>query len=131
MHSGACRATHRWASFELTLSFQKGSRPNMHTLYMEHKVSVTISFIYTGVLRHRLDLSFSSTYDDLTLSNCTSCAVLEDKSAYWTPSLMFFHDNGTVEMVPQVGGMLVCVDCVSKDSNTDTVSAIIYCSDRT
>jgi hypothetical protein len=54
-----------------------------------------------------LDLSFSSTYNDLILSNCTSCAVTQDKSAYWTPPLMFSHDNGTMEMVPQVGGMLM------------------------
>jgi len=38
--------------------------------------------------------------------NCTSCGVTEDMSAYWTPPLYFQHTNGTVEMVPNVGGML-------------------------
>ncbi|KAF2198806.1 hypothetical protein GQ43DRAFT_143125 [Delitschia confertaspora ATCC 74209] len=46
------------------------------------------------------------TYDDLMDSDCTSCRVTQDKSAYWTPSLHFVHANGTVEVVPQVGGML-------------------------
>ncbi|KAF1935119.1 hypothetical protein EJ02DRAFT_362211, partial [Clathrospora elynae] len=43
----------------------------------------------------------------LVQSNCTTCAVLEDMSAYWTPPLMFFHTNGTIEIVPQIGGMLI------------------------
>ncbi|KXT04874.1 hypothetical protein AC578_3437 [Pseudocercospora eumusae] len=38
--------------------------------------------------------------------DCTSCEVTQDKSAYWTPPLYFQHENGTVEMVPNVGGML-------------------------
>ncbi|KAH7000836.1 hypothetical protein B0J12DRAFT_756345 [Macrophomina phaseolina] len=32
-----------------------------------------------------------------------------DKSAYWTPSLMFVHADGTTEVLPQKGGMLVSV----------------------
>ncbi|KAI1329065.1 hypothetical protein F5Y16DRAFT_367307 [Xylariaceae sp. FL0255] len=49
----------------------------------------------------------SATYSDLTEGNCTSCAVNEDKSAYWTPAL-YFLDDDTQEftLVPQVGGML-------------------------
>lgn len=38
--------------------------------------------------------------------DCTSCGVREDMSAYWTPPLYFEHQNGTTEMVPNVGGML-------------------------
>lgn len=38
--------------------------------------------------------------------DCTSCEVTQDKSAYWTPPMYFQHQNGTVEMVPNVGGML-------------------------
>ncbi|KAF2864629.1 hypothetical protein BDV95DRAFT_673258 [Massariosphaeria phaeospora] len=52
-------------------------------------------------------LDFCSTYNDFFESKCTSCAVLQDMSAYWTPSLMFSHANGTVEKVPQGGGMLI------------------------
>jgi hypothetical protein len=58
-------------------------------------------------LTSSLDLSFSSSYDGLLHSNCTTCAVLEDMSAYWTPPLMFSHANGTTEIVPQVGGMVM------------------------
>jgi hypothetical protein len=38
--------------------------------------------------------------------DCTSCEVTQDQSAYWTPPLYFEHKDGTVEMVPNVGGML-------------------------
>lgn len=39
-------------------------------------------------------------------SNCTSCEVTQDMSAYWTPSLHFMYSNGSSVIVPQVGGML-------------------------
>jgi hypothetical protein len=39
-------------------------------------------------------------------ADCTSCEVTQDQSAYWTPPLYFQHKDGTVEMVPNVGGML-------------------------
>ncbi|KAF1352923.1 hypothetical protein EJ07DRAFT_135293 [Lizonia empirigonia] len=55
------------------------------------------------------NLNFSSSYDSLVQSNCTTCAVLEDMSAYWTPPLMFSHTNGTIEIVPQIGGMLMWI----------------------
>lgn len=52
----------------------------------------------------------TTTFEDLALvggaKNCTSCGVVEDRSAYWTPALYFQHANGTVEIVQQVGGML-------------------------
>lgn len=44
--------------------------------------------------------------DSLKTGDCTSCAVTQDKSAYWTPALYFMHDNGTASLVPEVGGML-------------------------
>lgn len=52
---------------------------------------------------------FAETADQATLreADCTSCAVTQDKSAYWTPALYFQHANGTTELVEQVGGMLV------------------------
>lgn len=51
--------------------------------------------------------NLAATYDDLMGGNCTSCAVTQDKSAYWTPAL-YFQDASTkeFEIVPQVGGML-------------------------
>lgn len=50
--------------------------------------------------------SMDSDGDALQKGDCTSCAVTQDKSAYWTPALYFMHDNGTAEIVPEVGGML-------------------------
>ncbi len=54
-------------------------------------------------------IGFTSTSDsdDLINADCTSCAVTEDKSAYWTPPL-YFKDaaTGQFKIVDQVGGML-------------------------
>lgn len=50
--------------------------------------------------------SLSSTYEELRNGDCTSCEVIQDKSAYWTPSLYFKHANGSYELVPQDGGLL-------------------------
>ncbi|KAK7510427.1 hypothetical protein IWZ03DRAFT_77820 [Phyllosticta citriasiana] len=48
----------------------------------------------------------SVTFDELRASNCTSCQVTQDKSAYWVPSLHFMYPNGTTVIVQQDGGML-------------------------
>ena len=48
----------------------------------------------------------STDMETLLESNCTSCAVEQDLSAYWTPALYFMHKNGSAEIVPEVGGML-------------------------
>ncbi|KAH9828343.1 hypothetical protein Tdes44962_MAKER09383 [Teratosphaeria destructans] len=50
--------------------------------------------------------SFDADYQSLNSSNCTSCEVTQDHSAYWTPALYFQYSNGTSIMVDQVGGML-------------------------
>ncbi|KAJ5620984.1 hypothetical protein N7510_004968 [Penicillium lagena] len=50
--------------------------------------------------------SMNSNQQTLQKSSCTSCAVMQDKSAYWTPTLYFMHPNGSAELVEQVGGML-------------------------
>ncbi|KAI6093158.1 hypothetical protein F4821DRAFT_76382 [Hypoxylon rubiginosum] len=51
--------------------------------------------------------SESATFDDLAGGSCTSCAVKQDMSAYWTPGVYFQDgDTGEFEIVRQVGGML-------------------------
>ncbi|KAE8354231.1 hypothetical protein BDV28DRAFT_164400 [Aspergillus coremiiformis] len=50
--------------------------------------------------------SMSADMNSLRDSSCTSCAVTQDRSAYWTPALYFMHENGDTEIVNQVGGML-------------------------
>lgn len=52
------------------------------------------------------NFGFESDYDDLMASNCTSCAVKQDMSVYWTPGLYFERPNGEMTLVKQVGGML-------------------------
>lgn len=44
---------------------------------------------------------------DLLTSNCTSCAVTQDHSAYWAPAVYFMGEDGTTSVVSQSGGMLV------------------------
>lgn len=49
----------------------------------------------------------SSTYADLLASQCTSCEIQADKSAYWTPQLYYQHGDGTTfDEVPN-GGTVV------------------------
>ncbi|KAL8878557.1 MAG: hypothetical protein Q9198_003654 [Flavoplaca austrocitrina] len=45
--------------------------------------------------------SAKSTADDLLKSKCTSCGVVQDKSAYWAPPLYFEGDDGTLTIVPE------------------------------
>ncbi|KAH9909492.1 hypothetical protein F4778DRAFT_719 [Xylariomycetidae sp. FL2044] len=51
--------------------------------------------------------SLDASFEELNGGSCTSCAVKQDKSAYWTP-IPYFHDTDTDEFltVPNVGGML-------------------------
>ncbi|KAI9820494.1 MAG: hypothetical protein M1826_000893 [Phylliscum demangeonii] len=75
------------------------------------RIDPLVDFGAVGEHAHALhggnNFDFSSTYDDLLKSNCTSCQVTEDKSVYWTPALYFQADDGKMTMVEQAGGMLV------------------------
>ncbi|KAF1830520.1 WSC domain-containing protein [Decorospora gaudefroyi] len=61
------------------------------------------------------NLQEETTYEMLRDSNCTSCQFEDDKSAYWTPSLHFIHENGKTEVVEQIGGMLAYYLLLGKD----------------
>ncbi|KAI1771898.1 hypothetical protein F4818DRAFT_444896 [Hypoxylon cercidicola] len=62
---------------------------------------------HTHVVHGSSGFSVSATFDDLAGGSCTSCAVKQDKSAYWTPALYFQDgETGDFDIVPQVGGML-------------------------
>lgn len=50
-------------------------------------------------------LSFESTGQSLSASNCTNSVLTQDKSAYWAPWLYFQHDNGTIEDVKLALGL--------------------------
>jgi hypothetical protein len=53
-----------------------------------------------------LGFGMSSDQSSLLGGDCTSCAVTQDKSAYWAPALYFMHTNGSAQVVDEVGGML-------------------------
>ena len=58
--------------------------------------------------------SESSTADDLLNSNCTSCQVDQDRSAYWTPTLWFHGSDGKFTRVPETTGHIVYVTSILK-----------------
>ena len=49
------------------------------------------------------DININSTYPSLQTSECTSCSIQADKSAYWTPQLYYLHASGIYEEVPNSG----------------------------
>ena len=47
-------------------------------------------------------LSEDTTVDQLLASECTSCSIAQDKSAYWAPQMYFWDTSrNTVELVPE------------------------------
>ncbi|CAC9885215.1 unnamed protein product, partial [Aureobasidium pullulans] len=52
------------------------------------------------------NIGVNATFDSLYNSECTSCEVSEDKSAYWTPNLYYQHANGSFEEVPHDGSVI-------------------------
>ncbi|KAJ7596656.1 hypothetical protein C8J56DRAFT_918004 [Mycena floridula] len=65
----------------------------------------------------------NSTYQQMRDSDCTSCMVQQDKSAYWTPALYFQWANGSVTLVDQMGGGLIYYLPRSHPSDTTEVLA--------
>lgn len=53
------------------------------------------------------DFDYAATYADLRGSNCTTCQVTQDHSAYWVPQLYYTHENGTYEAIGMTGGLTV------------------------
>lgn len=53
------------------------------------------------------NFGFTSGYEDVMKSGCTSCAVKQDLSIYWAPALYFESSDGKMTLVNEVGGMLV------------------------
>ena len=69
----------------------------MHIMHVNHCKRVV-----SELTTYLLAFSPSSSSADLAKSNCSSCAVKEDKSAYWTPALYFMNtDDNMVEVVPE------------------------------
>ena len=75
---------------------------------MVNKQTITdLNVFYHNTTNPLPGFSATSGSDELIAGDCTSCAVTEDKSAYWTPP-MYFKDaaTGQYKLVQQVGGML-------------------------
>ncbi|KAK4996850.1 hypothetical protein LTR66_003637 [Elasticomyces elasticus] len=52
------------------------------------------------------NIGVNATYSSLLNSQCTSCEITADKSAYWTPLLYYQHANGSFEDVPHGGSVI-------------------------
>ncbi|KAI0245872.1 hypothetical protein BJV78DRAFT_1287032 [Lactifluus subvellereus] len=50
-------------------------------------------------------IGLTTTFDDLRNSDCTTCKVKDDKSAYWVPELFYQYKNGSFQAATH-GGML-------------------------
>ena len=81
--------------------------PHVHAV---HGGSSNVSPVRNSDVRCLLqDFNLQTPYEELRPSKCTSCGVLEDFSAYWTPPLFFMFENGTVEILEERGGFLAFV----------------------
>ncbi|KAN0126382.1 protein of unknown function (DUF1996) domain containing protein [Russula decolorans] len=65
-------------------------------------------------------IGFDTTFDSLRNSECSTCKVKDDKSAYWIPQLFYEHKNGSFEAVPH-GGMIVYY--LQRSASNETVEA--------
>ncbi|KAJ9631628.1 hypothetical protein H2203_000027 [Taxawa tesnikishii (nom. ined.)] len=52
------------------------------------------------------NIGVNATFNTLLNSQCTSCEIGADKSAYWTPLLYYSHPNGSFEEVPHSGSVV-------------------------
>ncbi|KAI9714898.1 MAG: hypothetical protein M1820_000187 [Bogoriella megaspora] len=52
------------------------------------------------------NIGVNATYNSLFNSQCTSCEIQDDKSAYWSPLLYYHHANGSFEEVPHYGSVI-------------------------
>ncbi|VDC06984.1 unnamed protein product [Peniophora sp. CBMAI 1063] len=65
-------------------------------------------------------INLDSTYDELVASDCTTCKVSADKSAYWIPGLYYKYPNGSFQSVDH-GGMLVYY--LQRGGSNETIKA--------
>ncbi|KAH9971395.1 hypothetical protein BGW80DRAFT_456878 [Lactifluus volemus] len=65
-------------------------------------------------------IGFNTTFEDLRNSECTTCKVKDDKSAYWIPELYYQYKNGSFSAVSH-GGMLVYY--LQRSAPSETIQA--------
>ncbi|KAI0034083.1 hypothetical protein K488DRAFT_27912, partial [Vararia minispora EC-137] len=66
------------------------------------------------------NIGLSSTFKDMVASDCTTCKVNDDKSAYWIPQLYYEFSNKTYASVDH-GGMLVYY--LQRGGSNETIKA--------
>ncbi|KAM0792065.1 hypothetical protein ACM66B_004770 [Microbotryomycetes sp. NB124-2] len=67
------------------------------------------------------NFALSNTFQNMLESECTSCKVKQDMSAYWIPTLYFQWKNGSFSPVNQVGGGLIYY--LQRGENGEKISA--------
>ena len=90
---------------------------------MDPIVSPGVVAGHTHTVNGGSNFSPSSTFADMRASDCTSCLVKQDMSAYWTPQLYFQYANGSFRSVEQTGGGLVYYLPRNHSSDTTKVQA--------
>ncbi|KAI0245871.1 hypothetical protein BJV78DRAFT_1079384, partial [Lactifluus subvellereus] len=65
-------------------------------------------------------IGYGTTFGDLRNSQCSTCKVKDDKSAYWIPQLYYQYKNGSFQAVTH-GGMIVYY--IQRNAPNETVQA--------
>ena len=90
----------------LTRSLLPESQAAMLTLLRAPAVRIYLNFDRQCLSDPTLAIGYSTTFDDLTSSNCTTCMVNDDKSAYWIPELVcssrLLHVKDIVKPLPNL-----------------------------
>ncbi|GAM82547.1 hypothetical protein ANO11243_005290 [Dothideomycetidae sp. 11243] len=68
------------------------------------------------------NIGVNATYASLINSQCTSCEITADKSAYWTPNLYYQHPNGSFESVPHTGAVAYYLGRGATQNNNTVIS---------
>jgi hypothetical protein len=68
--------------------------------------TILISIVMAHEANHILDFGVNASYESLLNSECSTCEVQDDKSAYWTPLLYYQYPNGSLINVPQSGAVV-------------------------
>lgn len=88
----------------------------MHTRSLERLVHISAdSKLSLQRSNYATDIDIDSTFESLQKSECTSCNIDSDKSAYWTPTLYYQRKDGSIVEVPQEG---VIIYYLGRGSNT-------------
>ncbi|BGP13573.1 hypothetical protein JCM10213_008710 [Rhodosporidiobolus nylandii] len=70
------------------------------------------------------NIGLSNTFEDMRQSECTSCLVKQDLSAYWTPQLYFQWANGSFSSVDTTGGGLIYY--LPRNHSSDTTKVMAF-----